>query len=117
MIKFFKSLKFAFSGLKYALQKEQSFQIQLILALLAVILIFVFPLVAWEIIALLIIIFLVLSLELINTTAEKIIDCFRPEITRQAKLIKDLMAAAVLIASLGAIVVAILIFLPKILTL
>lgn len=113
MIKFFHSLKFAFSGLKYALQKEQSFQIQFVIALTAIILILFIPLAVWEIIAILIMVFLVLALELVNTTAEKIIDCFKPEISPHAKLIKDLMAAAVLVVSLGSIIIGVLIFLPK----
>lgn len=116
MIKFFQSLKYAFSGLKYALKKEQSFQIQLAFAVLFIILMFVLPLERWEIAILFTAIFLVLSLELINTTAEKIIDCFKPEISSQVKLIKDLMAAAVLVVALAAIVLGILIFLPKILS-
>lgn len=111
------SLYNSFAGLWYALKNEQSFRAQLFLAVVALVLMLVLPLALWERIVILVVIFLVLSLELINTTAEKIIDLFRPEITQQAKMIKELMSAAVLIASLGALIIGCLIFLPKIVSL
>jgi len=111
------SIYHSFAGLWFALKNEQSFRAQLFLAAVALVLLLILPLVFWERIAILIMIFLVLSLELINTTAEKIIDLFRPEITQHAKMIKDLMAAAVLLASLGALIIGCLIFLPKIVVL
>jgi len=117
MTSIWRSFYNSFVGLWFALKNEQSFRAQLFLAVVAFALMLVLPLVLWEIIVILIMIFLVLSLELINTTAEKIVDLFRPEITRQAKMIKDLMAAAVLLASLGALIIGCLIFLPKIMAL
>lgn len=117
MIKLLRSFRYAWSGLWFALKNEQSFRAQLFLAVVAFILMLILPLVPWERIVILVVIFLVLSLELINTTAEKIIDLFRPEITQHAKMIKDLMAAAVLVASLGALIIGCLIFLPKIIAL
>jgi len=113
MLRTFKSFRFALAGLTHALRYGRSFQIQLVFGVATVALIFILDLTKLEAAIILSLIFLILSLELINTTAERIIDCFRPEISLHAKVIKDLMAAAVLVASLGAVVVGCLIFLPK----
>lgn len=117
MIPIWRSFRHSSAGLWYALKNEQSFRIQVFLGIVVLFLMLVLPLAFWEIIVLLILIFTVLSMELINTTAEKIIDCFRPEITPQAKIIKDLMTAAVLVVSMGAFIIGCLIFLPKIIAL
>ena len=63
-------------------------------------------------IALLLLIILVLTLELINSILERFVDVFKPRIHPMVEEIKDLMAGAVLIASLGALIVGLLIFLP-----
>lgn len=79
---------------------------------MVVVLMIVFPLRNWERIALSLVITLVLVLELINTIMEKIVDILKPRIHHYVEIIKDMMAAAVLIASLGALAVGLLIFLP-----
>jgi len=117
MTSIWRSFYHSFAGLWYALKNEQSFRIQVFLGMVVLFLILVLPLALWEVVVLLISIFMVLSMELINTTAEKIIDSFRPEITPQAKAIKDLMTAAVLTVSIGALIIGCLIFLPKIIAL
>jgi len=55
---------------------------------------------------------LVIVLELINTIFEKMVDMLRPRIHYYAEVIKDIMAATVLISSIGAIIIGILIFAP-----
>lgn len=66
----------------------------------------------WERILLLLIISLILVLELINATFEKMVDVLKPRIHSYVEIIKDLMAAAVLFASLGAAVIGLVIFVP-----
>lgn len=65
---------------------------------------------------LVIVISLVLILELINTSLEAIVDLVNPEIHQAAKVAKDVAAATVLIASLASVVIGVLLFLPKILS-
>ena len=48
---------------------------------------------------------------------EKIVDILRPRIHSYVEIIKDMMAAAVLIASIGAAIIGVLIFYPYILAL
>ena len=57
---------------------------------------------------------LVISLELINTAIETTVDIAMPEKNEKAKLAKDVAAGAVLMSAIMAIVVGLIIFLPKI---
>jgi diacylglycerol kinase len=58
-----------------------------------------------------------LILELVNTSIEEMVDLVSPEIQEKAKVAKDVAAATVLVASIGSVIVGVLLFLPKILTL
>lgn len=58
---------------------------------------------------------LVISAEMLNTAIEKLTDMVSPQINEQAKIVKDLAAGAVLIASLTAFIIGLIVFLPKIL--
>ena len=66
----------------------------------------------WQAIILILVIASVLVLELINTIFEKMVDILRPRIHYYAEVIKDVMAAAVLVTSIAAVIVGILIFAP-----
>jgi len=56
----------------------------------------------------------VLTIEIINTAIEKLLDLVHPESHRTVEYIKDAMAGAVLMSSIIAFVVGILIFYPHI---
>jgi len=58
---------------------------------------------------------LVLSLELINTAGEKLVDILSPDHDLRYGMVKDILAGAVLVAALVAAVVGALVFLPKLL--
>lgn len=113
--KFIQSIQYAFSGLKYAFKEEQSFRTQVIIALVIIASMFYFDILLLEKIIVLIMVFLVLSLELINTTAENILNVVEPNLRPKVQVIKDTMAAAVLVAALGSLVVGLMIFLPYLL--
>lgn len=110
--KFIRSFQCAFHGLKYAFLKEQTFRIQIIIALVVIALMFYFNVSPLEKVILLAMIFLVLSLELVNTTAEKILDIVEPNSRPKVRIIKDTMAAAVLVSAFGALIIGLIIFLP-----
>ncbi len=95
-----------------AWKSEQSFRVQVFAALIVLLLIWWFTVPLWQAIALLLLIILVLTLELINSILERFVDVFKPRIHPMVQEIKDLMAGAVLIASVGALIVGLLIFLP-----
>jgi diacylglycerol kinase len=73
---------------------------------------FLFPTRTLEKIALFIAIFAVLVIELINTIFERVVDILKPSVHPYAQLVKDIMAAAVLLSSIGSIIVGIIIFWP-----
>lgn len=111
-----KSFGFAFEGLKTAFLKGRNFRIQIAIAIFAVIFGYFLKLELTEWLDLTIIITLVLILELINTSLEAVVDIVSPEIREKAKIAKDVAAATVLLASAGSVVIGVLLFLPKILS-
>jgi len=109
-----KSFKYAIKGIRYTFRHEQNFRIQSFIALVVVIFMFVFEISRGEAVILFLLILLVLVLELINTTLEKVVDILKPRIHHYVEVIKDLMAAMVFLASLGSLIIGILIFWPYI---
>ncbi|MEK7162682.1 MAG: diacylglycerol kinase family protein [Patescibacteria group bacterium] len=106
------SFKAAWRGLKDILIKEKNFKIMLIIALLVIGAMFYFPTSRIEKVSLLIMIFSVLILELINSVIERFLDFLHPLPDEQVKIIKDLMAAIVLVTSVGAIIIGLIVFWP-----
>jgi diacylglycerol kinase len=109
-----RSFGYAFDGIKEAIKNEPNFRIHTIIALFALLLGLILKLSYPEWIILAFTIAFVLILELINTSLEAIVDIVSPQIAPKAKVAKDVIAAAVLISALLAVVIGILIFLPKI---
>jgi len=110
--KLFRSFRYAFRGLKYALKNEQNFQLEILIGFFVVVLMFIFDIRDWQKVALFLVIFFVLVMELINTIFERVVDILKPKVHPYAQLIKDIMAAAVLIGAIGAAVVGTIIFYP-----
>ncbi|HBW73751.1 MAG TPA: hypothetical protein DEF59_00615 [Candidatus Magasanikbacteria bacterium] len=112
--KLIKSFSFALRGIATVFKEEQNFRLQLAGTLLVFIGIWFFRLKVWQISALTLVIIIVLVLELINSIMERFVDVVSPRLHSQAKDIKDIMAGAVLIASIGSVIIGVLIFLPYI---
>lgn len=109
---FRKSLKNALEGLKYAISYERNFQIEIVFAFFILALMVIFKIKSWEAIILILMIMLVFITELINTVMERVADILKPRIHPYAKLVKDIMAAVVLIASVMSLIVGVIIFWP-----
>jgi diacylglycerol kinase len=112
-----KSFGYAFEGLVAAIKKGRNFKIQIILGVLAIALGIFLNISTTEWLALIIAITFVLVLELVNTSIEAVVDLASPQIHPKAKLAKDVVAGAVLIASIGSLIIGILLFLPKLILL
>ncbi|MFH1392303.1 MAG: diacylglycerol kinase family protein [bacterium] len=110
--KFFKSLKCALRGLIHALRSEQSFRLQIIIAFIVIALAIYFRVPAIKALVLGMAIIIVLSFELVNTMAERIIDLVEPRWQDNIRDIKDVLAAAVLLAAIGSVIIGLVIFLP-----
>jgi undecaprenol kinase len=107
-----KSFRDASKGVKYVFLQEQNFRLQLIAATVVIVFMFVFDLRKSEMIVVLLLILSVLILELLNSTLEKFVDLLKPRLHYQVEVVKDIMAAMVFVASLGALIVGTIIFWP-----
>jgi len=107
--------KAAFDGFRETLVFERVFRVMLVIALIIIGAMLYFPTSRLEKVVLLAAVFAVLVLELINSVVERVTNFLKPEHSEQARLVKDLMAAIVLLASLGAAIIGLMIFLPYIL--
>lgn len=115
MIKFkrlLKSFTYAFKGLVKTFREEQNLKIQSSLAFIAVVFGVYFKIGKMEWVALMIVIFMVLMMELLNSAVERVADVLKPRINSYVKEIKDIMAAVVLVSAMAAIVVGLIIFVP-----
>jgi undecaprenol kinase len=109
---FSKSFSYALKGLSYVIKNEKNFQNELIFAVLVVVAMIYYQVSRAETVILIMVIMLVLIMELLNTIMERVVDILKPKIHPYARLIKDLMAASVLLASILAIIIGVIIFTP-----
>ena len=108
------SFKHAYEGIIYASTKERNMHIHLLFAVVVILAGVFFSISYIEWLVCLIFIALVLSLEMLNTALEAVVDMITTKEDPKAKVAKDAAAGAVLITSLIAAFVGIIIFLPKI---
>jgi len=114
MKKFFKGFYFACKGISYSFSTQLNFRIHCLIALFVINAGFYFALNTIEWLWIIAATAMVFIVELFNTAIETLVDLVSPDFNPKAGLIKDISAAAVLIASFMALIIGILIFLPKI---
>jgi len=115
--KFLNSFTYPIKGLQYAYRNEQNLAFDVGMALVAVFFGFIFRISKYEWAILVLTIGLVISCELINTAIEATVDLITEEYHPLAKVAKDTSAAAVFIFAIVAIIVGLIIFLPKVISL
>ncbi|MDD3015262.1 MAG: diacylglycerol kinase family protein [Lactococcus chungangensis] len=109
------SLEFALTGIITAFREERNLRKHAVSASLAIIFGFVFRISRVEWLFLLLAIFLVIFGEIINSAIENVVDLASEyHFSMLAKNAKDMAAGAVLFISLYAVIVGMMIFLPKI---
>lgn len=101
--------KYSFQGLVHGLSYDKSIQIQGCIGLAVVLFCLFLSLKGYEWVLILSMILLVLAAEFINSTVEALCDKLYPTYHKEAKKIKDYAAAAVLLISMIAALVAILV--------
>lgn len=110
-----KKFIYAFRGLIYAIKEEKSLVIHFIVSIIVLSIAGIInkqmKTIDW--IILVIVIFLVIGVELINTAIENIVDMISFKYNFNARKIKDISAAASLVFSLMSVIVGLLIFIPK----
>lgn len=108
------SFKYAFKGLAFILSSQHNFIIHLVVAVLVTAAGLIFNISNIEWIALIITFALVLSVEAINTSIEKLTDLVSPDFNQKAGKVKDIAAASVLITAIASVIIGLIIFLPRI---
>jgi len=109
-----KSFGYAFEGLKSFFKTQHNAWIHVLATFVVIVDGFIFKVSSMEWIALSFAIALVFISELFNTAIEFLCDKVSPELDPKIKLVKDISAAAVLIAAMVAVVVGAIVFVPKV---
>jgi len=112
--KLVKSFKVSFSGLKIAIKEENTIRTGILISIVVVFLMLYFPLLSIERAMIIFCIFLVMSIELMNTQVEQVTNLIDSNHNPKIRIIKDLAAAAVLLSIIGAGIIGCFIFLPYI---
>lgn len=108
------SFKYAFQGFSSSLKTERNMKIHIVIMLLVIIAGIVLNINKYEWIICIICFALVIGGELFNTAIETAIDIVMPYKNEKAKLAKDISASGVLIFAIGAAIIGLIIFIPKI---
>jgi len=114
VIKRVKSFLYALNGLKIDLKEEHNMRIHLLATLCVIVVSIFFNINVNEWIAVIFAIGLVFAMELINSAVENLADFISLEKHDSIEKIKDLAAAAVFVSAIVALVVGLIIFIPKI---
>lgn len=110
--RFVRSVRHAVRGVFSVYRTEQNFRIQCVCTLFANTLALALPLTWDKRLLILIVSVSVLVLELLNSAIERLLDLLKPRLNEYAGEVKDVMAGAVLIASISAVLVGVCIFWP-----
>lgn len=112
-----RSVKFALKGTWLLITTEDSIKAQLFFGVLSVIIGFYFSISPIEWMIQLLCLALVLVAESLNTAIEKVADFVHPEFDEKIGFIKDIAAGAPSFAALFSLIIAAIIYVPKILVL
>lgn len=109
------SFKHAFDGIVSSFKSERNMRIHFMMMIMVVLLGLILKINEYEWLICLILFGLIISLELVNTAIETVVDMVMPQINEKAKLAKDIAAGAVLVSAIASVIIGIMVFLPKIL--
>ncbi len=107
------AFKYAMEGIKAFLIKEDHGKFHLLATFIVVPSLLILPTSSTEKALLFIIIALVWALEMLNSAMEKTLDVFSQTKKPEIKYVKDVMAGAVLIASICSVIIGCIVLLPK----
>lgn len=110
--KYIQSFGYAFSGIKKVFLAERNFRFHSLAAVLVVSLGFILNITTTEWLFVVLAIGLVITSEALNTAIEKLVDMVSPEKNTKAGWVKDVAAGAVLLASICALIIGLLVFVP-----
>ena len=109
------SFIYALNGIKYTFKNSRNFKIQVLFAFFGLILGVILQLDKTDYWILLVTVFSVLTLEILNTSIESLVDLVvKKKFSNLAKIAKDCSAGAVLLASINSVIIGLCLFIPKI---
>lgn len=111
------SFKYAIRGFFTSLRRERNMKIHILITLLVIIMGCIFKISPIEWIMCVFCISMVIGAELFNTAIETTVDIAMPYRDAKAKIAKDVSASAVLFFAIGAAIIGLIIFVPKIMEL
>lgn len=106
----------AFRGVRSLYRGERNFRFELAAAVLALALTYWLRVDRGSAAAVILMCALVLMLEAVNTAFERLLDLLKPRLHVYAGEIKDMLAAAVLLAALGAVALGFIVFAPPLIS-
>lgn len=109
---FTESFGHALDGLLHCIRHERNIRIHFVTGCIVFILALVLSMRIVHMMILVLVIAMVIICEMINTAIENVIDLVSPEYHPLAKIVKDITAGAVLFASIAAVIVGCLLFIP-----
>ncbi len=112
--KLINSFKYAIQGILSSFKTERNMKIHIFIMILVIIAGFILKINKYEWIACILCFAIVISGELFNTAIETVVDMVMPYKNDKAKIAKDIAAGAVLTLAIGAAVIGVIIFVPKI---
>ena len=107
---FYKSLLYSIKGIFWMLKSERNFQLEVLALIVNLFLIVYFELSSTDAALIILVCFLVLITEALNTAVEKICNFVEPNFNKKIGLIKDIAAGAVILATFLSIIVGILVY-------
>jgi diacylglycerol kinase len=107
----------AIKGIAHGFSRERNIKVQMIIGWLVILLSIVLKIPRNDLILIVFVSFLVIVLELINTSFEKLIDFLHPGKHDEIRKIKDMMAGAVLLIVILSVIVGILVLYRPLLSL
>ncbi|MDR2389221.1 MAG: diacylglycerol kinase family protein [Tannerellaceae bacterium] len=107
------SFKYAFRGIGQLFRHEHNAWIHAFIGIVTVMGGFLFGISCAEWVVIILVSGMVLAAETFNSSIEKLADMVSPEYSEAIRNIKDLSAGAVLFAAIAAVLIGLIIFLPK----
>jgi len=109
---FLRSAQFAVQGAVQFFSKQRNAKIQTVMGIIAITLGFIVSISPYQWLLVLFCIGLVISLEMLNSAVEILCDMVTTDFHPKIKIIKDVAAGAVLVASIASLVIGLFIFIP-----
>lgn len=107
--RFYESFRYAWSGIVQTFKKERNFQIHVMISIIMFFVGFYLQFTKFEWIVILFLIGGMLSLELMNTALERVVDLVTKEFKPLAKAAKDAAAGAVFVYAILSVIIGIII--------